>query len=260
MKEHEIVMETDAGPFCANCGENAALGGPCPIRVLSLGAGVQSTTLLMMMVKGEIQKADHAIFSDTGWEPKAVYAHLDSLVPIMEQAGIQFHRVSKGDIQREGLADLPWFVRNPDGSKGMTRRQCTSKYKLDPLRKKQRELAGLEPGQRSKHHLVTTIIGISWDESHRMKDPFYSWIQNEYPLVDSASLVRTALTGWRPTVSPGPRARLASGARFTATTSGATSATTSQTSLRKRLRLRSKFRLTLPAFTSRESLSSIERW
>ena len=183
-KEHDIAFEGENGPFCSNCGDNAALGGPCPIRVLSLGAGVQSTTLLMMMIEGEIQKADHAVFSDTGWEPRAVYEHLESLIPLMEKAGIQFHRVRRGDIQTDGLADLPWFIRNPDGSKGMGRRQCTSKYKLDPLKNKQRELAGLAPYQRSKHHLITTIIGISWDESHRMKDPFYNWIQNEYPLVD----------------------------------------------------------------------------
>ena len=38
-----------------------------PLRILSLGAGVQSTTLLYMMIEGEIERPDHAIFSDTGW-------------------------------------------------------------------------------------------------------------------------------------------------------------------------------------------------
>lgn len=41
-----------------------------PKRVLSLGAGVQSTAVLLMMIHGEIPKADHVIFSDTGWEPE----------------------------------------------------------------------------------------------------------------------------------------------------------------------------------------------
>jgi hypothetical protein len=41
-----------------------------PKRVLSLGAGVQSTALLLMMIHGEVPKADAVIFSDTGWEPK----------------------------------------------------------------------------------------------------------------------------------------------------------------------------------------------
>lgn len=155
-----------------------------PLRVLSLGAGVQSSTLLWMMIEGEIPKADHAIFSDTGWEPKAVYEHLDYLRGLMEKAGIEFHMVSHGNIKTDGLADLPWFLRGEGGDKGILRRQCTARYKLDPIRRKQRELVGLQPGQRSKEHLLTTVIGISWDEAHRMKDPFYNWMTNEYPLVD----------------------------------------------------------------------------
>ncbi len=49
------------------------------LRVLSLGAGVQSTTLALMIEKGEIPMVDAAIFADTGAEPKAVYDHLDWL-------------------------------------------------------------------------------------------------------------------------------------------------------------------------------------
>jgi hypothetical protein len=47
------------------------------MRILSLGAGVQSTTMALMAAVGEIaDKPDAAIFADTGWEPKAVYDHL----------------------------------------------------------------------------------------------------------------------------------------------------------------------------------------
>lgn len=47
------------------------------LRMLSLGAGVQSTTLALMAAHGEIgPMPDCAIFADTGWEPKAVYEHL----------------------------------------------------------------------------------------------------------------------------------------------------------------------------------------
>ena len=40
---------------------------------LSLGAGVQSSTLALMMEKGLAPKPDYAIFSDTQGEPKASY-------------------------------------------------------------------------------------------------------------------------------------------------------------------------------------------
>lgn len=161
-----------------------------PVRVLSLGAGVQSTTLLLMMLHDEIPRADHVIFSDTGWEPSKVYEHLTYLQGLMQEADMPFHIVSQGNIREDFLAgdrryaSMPLYVRNPDGKKAMIRRQCTDEYKLKPLMKKQRELAGLGPGQRCKEHRITTVIGISWDEVQRMRDPRFSWIQHEYPLID----------------------------------------------------------------------------
>jgi len=162
-----------------------------PLRILSLGAGVQSTALLLMMVKGELPKADHVVFADTGWEPKRVYAHLQWLRGIMEENGMPFHIVSKGNIREDFLAEgkryasMPLHLTNEEGKRGMVRRQCTSEYKLGPLMKKQRELAGLKPGQRCKEHRITTVIGISYDESQRMRDPQFSWIQHDYPLVNN---------------------------------------------------------------------------
>lgn len=50
------------------------------LRVLSLGAGVQSTAVLLMSATGELPKLDAAVFADTQWEPKAVYEHLEWLI------------------------------------------------------------------------------------------------------------------------------------------------------------------------------------
>lgn len=162
-----------------------------PIRVLSLGAGVQSTTLLRMIIHGELPPVEHAIFSDTGWEPRAVYQHLETLKAECEAAGIPLHIVSNGNIRDDALdtdhrfASMPIFVRKTDGTKAIMRRQCTNEYKIKPLILKQRELAGLKPGQRCTEHRITTVIGISWDETQRVKDPAFAWIRNDYPLVDN---------------------------------------------------------------------------
>jgi 3'-phosphoadenosine 5'-phosphosulfate sulfotransferase (PAPS reductase)/FAD synthetase len=161
-----------------------------PKRVLSLGAGVQSTTLLLMMVEGEIEKPDHIIFADTGWEPAKVYEHLEWLKTIMARADIPFEIVSHGNIREDYLdgtkraASMPLYIRHDDGTKGLVRRQCTSEYKLKPLMAKQRELAGLKAGQRCKEHRITTVLGISLDEVQRMRDPKFSWIKHDYPLID----------------------------------------------------------------------------
>ena len=159
------------------------------IRVLSLGAGVQSSALLYMMIDGIIPKADHAIFADTGWEPAKVYEHLNYLKQLMDDAGITFQQVTAGNIRQDMLSGgrfttMPFHLANDNGSKGIIRRQCTSEYKINPLLKKQRELAGLKPGQRHKDHLMTTVIGISYDESQRMRDPAFPWLRHDYPLVD----------------------------------------------------------------------------
>ena len=51
-----------------------------PIHVLSLGAGVQSSTLALMAAKGEVgPMPTAAIFADTQAEPASVYKWLDWL-------------------------------------------------------------------------------------------------------------------------------------------------------------------------------------
>jgi len=47
------------------------------MRILSLGAGVQSSTLALMARDGTLPGLDAAIFADTGWEPPQVYAQVN---------------------------------------------------------------------------------------------------------------------------------------------------------------------------------------
>ena len=161
------------------------------LRFLSLGAGVQSSTLALMAAHGEIDPVDCAIFADTQSEPRAVYDHLERL-----RSAVPFpvHIVSKGSLRQE-IIDAsegrsgawgrpPLYLRNPDGSKGMLRRQCTQDYKLDVIRHKVRELAGVKrgsPGPRAV--IVEQLIGISIDEATRQRESRCRWIENAYPLV-----------------------------------------------------------------------------
>ena len=74
------------------------------LRVLSLGAAVQSTTLARMAAHGEIDPMpDCAIFADTGWEPKAVYEHL-AWLRSPNVLPFPIHIVSAGDIRADLLA------------------------------------------------------------------------------------------------------------------------------------------------------------
>ena len=113
------------------------------IRIISLGAGVQSTVMALMASKGEIKPMpDCAIFADTGYEPDGVYEHLDWLE---KQLPFPTYRVAQGNIKDDihnGAKNGERFVAMPFFTKegGMGMRQCTAEYKILPLRNKTREL------------------------------------------------------------------------------------------------------------------------
>jgi hypothetical protein len=144
-----------------------------------------------MALKGEIRPFDHIIYADTGWESAEVYRQVDWLEGLCQEHGVPFHRVSDGNI-REDVLDasqkfysMPLHLLNPEGRKdGILRRQCSRRYKMTPVLKKMRELAGLERYQRSKEILVECILGISLDEVQRMRGGEFPWIRNVYELVD----------------------------------------------------------------------------
>lgn len=122
------------------------------LRILSLGAGVQSTTLLLMALEGILPRLDYAIFADTGWEPRSVYEHLDRVTARAhedEAAGFPVIRVRKGDLRADVLnldkmSAIPAYTMRADGHKGMQSRKCTQKYKLTPIRTMVRSLLGAE--------------------------------------------------------------------------------------------------------------------
>lgn len=162
--------------------------------VLSLGAGVQSSTLALMAARGDIgPMPDCAIFADTGNEPDGTYKYLEYLEPLLP---FPVHRVSVGNIKVDcsngvnssGLrfVSLPFFIKKQDGTRGIGRRQCTNEYKIKPIRKKIRELLGLEFRKHAAGKFtIEQWIGISTDEKQRMTDAVDKWIINRWPLIET---------------------------------------------------------------------------
>ena len=162
------------------------------LRILSLGAGVQSTTLALMIEKGEIPMVDGAIFADVKGEPMAVYKHLDWLE---KKLSYPVYQVSWRDLKQDILDastgkykafTAPFFTKNPKtGKKKMLRRQCTFMYKINPVVQEVRRLLGLKKGEkRDKNTKVEMLMGISKDEIFRVKTNRMSYITNIYPLID----------------------------------------------------------------------------
>ena len=156
------------------------------INILSLGAGVQSSAMLLMAITGEIKHMpDCAIFADTGWEPNYIYDHLNYLE---KMAPFPIYRVHNGSLRADILdplkkrkASLPYYTLASNQTKGMLRRQCTQEYKIMPIDIKIKELLGIKPYQRIKKIKAHLWIGISTDEIVRMKPHHKKYIKNIWP-------------------------------------------------------------------------------
>ena len=181
------------------------LKGVKKYKVLSLGAGTQSTVMALMAEEGlgGLEKPDIAIFADTQWEPPHVYEHLDWLE---KQLSYKVIRVTAGNIRENVLAgvtpdgnsflDMPVFLANTDGTKSVAARQCTNHYKIIPIHKELRKILKLEHGKRApKDVQVEMWMGISADEAHRMKPSRDEWITNRFPLIEM-DLTRAHLYTW----------------------------------------------------------------
>ena len=177
------------------------------LTVISLGGGVQSSVMALMATEGSFGRMpDCAIFADTRWELPSVYEHIEWL---RSRLSSPLYVVDNGRSLRQDVKtltnhsgfrryiDIPVFLKGRDGEgDGIGRRQCTTNYKVRPIRRKIRELLGLRPRQRVPAGTTVELwLGISTDESIRMKTSRDRWITNRYPLIE-AGMSRTDCSDW----------------------------------------------------------------
>jgi hypothetical protein len=173
-----------------------------PIHVISIGAGVQSSTMALMAAAGEITPMPvGGIFADTQAEPKSVYAWLDWLE---KQLPFPVHRVTKGNLADRScevgfskknncisFSSIPAFVKGADGYEALIPRQCTRDFKIDPITK---EINAI----RRKYGNCPAYqwVGISTDEIYRAKEHRNApRIKNRWPLMEKG-FSRQACLAW----------------------------------------------------------------
>lgn len=162
-----------------------------PIHIISLGAGVQSSTMSLMAACGEITPMPQcAIFADTQAEPKSVYTWLDWLE---KQLPFPVYRVTAGSLSKDTLtirkrkngkgvwnpSGIPAFTLDKDGNLGIGPRQCTRHFKIEPIFRKAKRLMK-ECGAKK----LIQWVGISIDEAHRMKPARVRYATNIWPLIE----------------------------------------------------------------------------
>lgn len=156
-------------------------------HIISLGAGVQSSTLALMAAHGDITPMpDAAVFADTQSEPKSVYKWLDWLE---KQLPFPVYRVTKGSLEKVSVlvrtskndnkytnGTIPAFMDVGLAKPGILQRQCTGDFKIGIIQREIRRIREKRP--------VVQWIGISRDEAHRMKPSNKKYIEHRWPLIE----------------------------------------------------------------------------
>lgn len=178
------------------------------MKILSFGAGMQSTALALMscenslsLKKGQpmphpdVPIYDLVIFCDLGMEPSWVMDQVIFTQDACEQAEIPFkildsplHADFMRNFGERRTVSIPWWTLRDDGHKAKMPRNCTIDYKIETISKYVRwEVLGYRKGQRlrledRKAHEMH--MGFSYEEQKRCKESTNPMFVNRYPLVE----------------------------------------------------------------------------
>jgi len=154
------------------------------LNIVSLGAGKQSTFMLIKSLEGFFNVTpDKAIFIDLGSEPDFVYKNLEALqnyclknfsftIDIIKVGPIDEHILNFIASKNSTDNAPPFYLSNG----GMLKRHCTSNLKLRPICQ---YLTQFRTGNN-----IIVWIGISLDEIERMTKSPIQYITNKYPLIE----------------------------------------------------------------------------
>lgn len=163
------------------------------MRVFSFGGGVQSTAVLVLAARHEVQY-DHFIFANVGDDsesPETLEYVNEVAWPYAERHGIHLEQVQK--IRRDKSLDtlldmvyrklrsltIPVKFQTRDDKRGRSRRSCTVDFKIKPIAK------WLRHHGADAANPATVGLGISTDEFQRARtDSGIDYELLEYPLLD----------------------------------------------------------------------------
>ncbi|HEC61422.1 hypothetical protein LCGC14_0761830 [marine sediment metagenome] len=159
---------------------------PDPVfRALSWGCGRQSTVLAVMSALGELEPLDLIIMADTMWERRRTYEVQQFYIKWLRDRGQRVEVVSVGSIRKLGAEEhihIPFWT----DTGGPLHRQCTRHFKIDPIKRRIRQIMGY-PTSVPPHPPMNSVelwLGITWDETERMKDSLLQFMVHRWPLLE----------------------------------------------------------------------------
>ena len=173
------------------------------MKILSLGAGMQSSALALMACEnvniGNVHPLvpvyDAVIFVDLGNEPIWVYEQVEFLQKACNDSGINFYVLERNlyedyltNFGKKRVSSIPFWSIGEDGKKAKMRRHCTIDYKITHIQNFVRwQLLGYKKGQRKRLEDIGSHemhIGFSKEESRRVFDSYHPFFVNKFPLVE----------------------------------------------------------------------------
>lgn len=173
------------------------------MKILSCGAGMQSTALALMSCenarKGILHPMvpiyDAVLYCDLNCDPPWVAAQVRFIARACEESGIPFyilhtdlygHYMKNFGVGR--VVSIPFWGTDEDGKKNRMPRICTIDFKIRLMQKFVRyDLLGYRPGEKLRKEDVKgheMHIGFSKEEQRRIFDNPCPLFVNKFPLVE----------------------------------------------------------------------------
>lgn len=173
------------------------------MKILSCGAGMQSTALALMSCENKITSNkfpmvpvyDAVIFCDLGKEPPWVIEQVHFIEKACKDVDIPFYILFthlyqdfKANFGKSRTVAIPFWSVDKFGKKGKMMRHCTIDYKINTIEKFVRwTLLGYKKGARTRKEDINAHemhIGFSVEEKHRCSGSHNGMFVNVFPLVE----------------------------------------------------------------------------
>jgi len=171
------------------------------LTVLNFSGGQQSSAILWMILRDEIQVPDPfvVINADPGMENSETYVYIERMKKLCFKNGIPFIKASGPNLYQDILNlsktnktrfdTPPYWTKNKDtGKKGRMLQKCTQAYKIAPMDRAIRRILhayySINPKAGRFDGYVSKYIGFTVDEQHRVSEPSQQYVRFEYPLID----------------------------------------------------------------------------
>lgn len=148
-------------------------------EIWSCGGGTQSGAIASLIARGKLPRPDYAFMTDTGRESSATWPFVDGFIrPALASVGLELQIVQAAEFQRldvfwNDTILIPGFT-TLNGQVGKLIPFCSGKWKRDVAERWMRSI-GIEKARN--------WIGISRDETSRIRAQHRGWLELWYPLV-----------------------------------------------------------------------------